>query len=298
MKQRNLSIDLVKVFASISVVFIHTRLYGIGYEGVGTEFFQFFGRFAVPFFILCGGYYYKGKNLNTFNDILKKMVLFYILYYIINTIVYPLFGLEAKAYIKWYFYSYATLLLLAKKQNFRWLVILFIISFTWILAVGDVIDQFDPLKDMDYYEEFIVRGNSAIVYLYLFITGIWLRKVTINPNKLLGSILLAIAVIMIGLSATKFHYNQYEIYNSIVALLLLLATIQLPIYTTKNLKDYYFDIFMYHCLVLPFSYLIVKPATLFAYLSFSMLTIIFALALAKIIKYFDKKCLDGILYTT
>ena len=96
---RNNLIDIAKFIASILVILIHTPLF----DDTNTIMWQFDAilRLAVPFFIICSGYY-LGKNLESIDEkvltiqsnskyflvFLKKMCSIYVVWSIVYLIVY------------------------------------------------------------------------------------------------------------------------------------------------------------------------------------------------------------------
>ncbi len=297
-KKRNLTLDVLKIIASIAVVIIHTRIYGAGYTSIGTTFFEYATRFAVPFFILSAGYFYTGKNLNMVYDLLKKLIVFYILYFTIGIILIPFTDYMPVTYIDWYFYNIAAICILTKSQNKYWLIFLFSISMLWNIGVGNINENINFISESNFYHLYRIKPNNFISYLAIFIVGIYLRKINIKQYSLkTGISFLISACVLIALNGLVFHYSQYNLYNSVIAILLMLAAKNIRIMTNLNFKDTYFSIFFYHCLVLPISTIIIMPTNLIFFIINIVITCILSLIFASIIKLIDRKILNNAIHS-
>lgn len=302
MKERNITLDIIKIIAAIGVVFIHTPLEPNMYASDKTATVIFALRFSVPFFIISGGYFYKGKNLNPVYSLLKLYIVLIGLRFLFNVAFYQQLEGAIRQSTYWYFITYSTILILTKNQNKFWLSFLFFISIFWNLMTGHIFQDFAPLTNADFYSGLKVSNNNTLTYLSLFILGIGMRHLPIQKiGRPVAIITLIVTVLLIIGNGFIFHYNQSHIFNFMIAVLLMVIGLNIPIYSNLPLRTIYLDLFVYQILVIPVVGMLVgyvTPSTSFViYTIVSILSCFACLLVAYIVRLIDNKFLDQAIYT-
>lgn len=154
---------------------------------------------------------------------------------------------------------------------------------------------------MDFYSGMHIGHDNVLTYLSLFIAGIWMRKLPIDKvgKPISVGILIGCGLLIVG-NGLFFSFPQAHIFNFGLAIALLIAGLNLPIYSDLPLRNIYMDLFVYQILVLPVVGLGVRfftESTSFGiYVLVGLLSCVGCVVLATFIRFIDRKVLDNAIY--
>ncbi len=250
MKQRNSTVDLIKLFSAFAVIAIHLSVI-LGQE----DSFLFTGfRFAVPFFILTTGYYTKNKD-NTINRFMKHYVFLVIIYLFPNIIFKGLFNYSV-GFIRWYYPAILIMLVSLNTQNKKWIAFMFSLSIFFNVLAGHVGFGIHPTGS---YEQYFTT-NGAMTYLWLFVVGQYLTKVNFeDKSKILGVLIIVCSFLLSIINGLTWKLEQFMLFNHVLAITIFIGT-QMATTNIKNpFPTWSFDMFIYHGIFLFIPQMIYPP---------------------------------------
>ena len=267
LKERNLSLDILKILSMVMVIVLHTKTYGL--KGVSFEIsnelywivnaLHIFSLIAVNCFVLISGYF-----LNTTTPQPKKLLKLWIQVEIFSVGIYlilvavpnngfnfafgdflvQLFPIMSNQY--WFFTCYFVLMIIApylnrfintmEQKEFKKFLFVLLGLFVVIPSINIFGDNFDTSN-----------GYSAVWFVILYLVAAYLRRYPL-PKKPYGRLYICISVFSVLTYAVLDYASQYldlfgqarEIiyrYNSLViflaAVCLFLFFINHPIKTEK-----------------------------------------------------------------
>lgn len=288
--ERNRTIDLVKLIAAICVSLIHlsVSMPEMYLDNDYTLVANYIGRFAVPFFFLTSGYYVTNYQKALVKTI-KLYTLFMSLILVANVVLMP-FGLGVYGSIKWYFFSYAAILVLLSPKNKTWWSIVFVASIVYNVTVNMM--PIDPAISFGGMEV----QNNAIVYAALFIIGNKLRSQNLKviDNKL-GYILLTLGFIMCIYNGLYGMSNQFHLFSQLTAFIIFTGAMIASVEKPSKFALYSEDIFIYHCLFL-FIPNAIGLQSFFILCVCAILIPFLSIYMGKLIRYIDQKYWSGYVF--
>ncbi len=245
MIQRNLMIDIIKFIATVGVVLIHisSATGDILFHSTLLKFAHYGFRFAVPFFILCSGYY-----IVDYKSTIEKFVYLYVLYNIVFLIP-NYIAINMAVYIKyigWYFIAMLWILVLLSPQKKKLTSVLFVVSILYNIMFGNFLESSLML--------FSFKRNNALTYLWIFILGTYLKNINWKKfSKKLGVISILIGVFGMLFNGFVLLQDQYMLYSSCIAISLMIGALIVDKTTHYNIERFLLSIFLYHGLFIPFT---------------------------------------------
>jgi len=248
MKNRSLSLDLLKVILSILVIFIHSRFfieYNLGISYLTTEGLF---RMAVPIFFIINGFYFK-YILD--NKKIKKWVIRSLILYTVWMLIYAplwfyggiksivtsvLIGYHHLWYINSMLFS-GILLYLTKKINYKYLIILSFFLFLFGV-IFQYLENFHILNKLIYrHRNFLFLGFPFFTIGYLIHKKSWLNKISKKQTFIL---IFLSAILLVIESYVNYHYAEERIDNLftliIICPLIFIFVMGLKIDYSKNSK--------------------------------------------------------------
>lgn len=284
---RNQSIDFFKLFAAVSVVMIHSAFFLDGelpLSGI-NQFGFYFGRFAVPFFFICSGYLLHNNDRALLN-VTKLYIIYATMYGIVNFFYLNIFSQRVIGVV-WYFTSYMLILVLTQKKTKNWTFFLFLISILYLILSGHT---FIP-----YNSPLFIIDNNAINFLWLFIVSGYIKKIDYKVSTHLRIPLLIICLIVILFNGLVLHFEQYELFNMLLALILFISIKDLNITSKRDFSHFSTDIFVFHgfflALEIPFG--IYKDQFFFLIIGMIVLA---SIASGHLLRFFSTRYFEGKLY--
>ena len=278
--QKNSTLELLKLFASYMVVFIHVLFYG--QAGI---VFDALARFAVPLFFLISGFYsyqittkkIRKRILNTFALLIfatLSYTAFNILTYILNNnageIIYYfrlyknvdnlvkllVFNIPISAFHLWYLYALLYVyiifyILTALRLNER---VIFIISFLLLLLqvlLGEVLSAVGIVLPTPFVRNFVVTG------IPFFGMGLIAKKYEKQLCTVPDSVIVLSAVTGVFAAVfSRYAFGKNELYIgslfilfSIVCVFIKYSTVQYPSFITA-LEGCSTYIYIFHIMIL------------------------------------------------
>ena len=277
MDKRNTTIDMIRVFASFGVVIIHFT----PNDFIGL-ILHTLGRFAVPYFFIVAGYFYKGNDGNMSECKRKIKHLFIIIlaacaiYIPYNAIVdflalrsnlsvvgiFKLVVLNSPQFTNshiWFLpaliYSYILFEILQRKLNKSILLILAVALLGTHLFMSGVLPVFFNIHIIN--DHSALYRNAYLFGLPFFIIGNYINSKVNDILKLNNTYLISIGILGAVLSIAESMLNNQRLYNGtiIFTICVFLLAVKNPMHErNKSLlyivgRDYTLDIYIVHVLI-------------------------------------------------
>lgn len=274
-KERNTSIELLRIIAMIMIILHHYTVYS-GVMKYGTNlnvviscFFRVGGKIGVNIFLLISGYFliYSKFSFKKF----IKLVLQTIFYSIFITIIaISFFGkdLSNNDFIKvllpicsntyWFISTYCILYILSPFLN-KFILGLAINQYNKLLIVLFIILSVIPSVLSNYYYDINQMGNNLILFIYIYLIGAYIRiykeKIKIKKSSLKYYFIfsyMSIAVLMYFLILQKSKFTIVSEANYLLILIcsvsLFLIFLDLKLYSViiNNISRTMFGIYLLH----------------------------------------------------
>lgn len=279
---KNKKIEIYKIWSCLSIVMIHVSLFGLANgvddSNIMISFMQYATRFAVGFFIIVAGYYFKRNNAS---ETIFKYFEMYLSIFIISFSTQLLFGfwkIPVSNYVLWYFMHIIAMMgILAYSGRYIKLFVIVAIIINFLSGV--------------YFENFQILANNFnqnnfITYLPLFYLGFKLNSLEFKKSEIASWFFFMLALLLIFINVRFLKNDQYEFSSQLTAVSLLLSGICSKDLIKRSYSYYYTNIFLYHSLF----YCILSPFFSKANILLSMfLLVILASAFSIIVPTFFKK---------
>ena len=211
-KQKNDTLELLKLFASYMVVFIHVIF--SGYLGVAAETLA---RFAVPFFFLVSGFYSYGISPLKIKSRIKR-ILFLIIFATASYTVFNTISLLSKGNLNdvySYFMQYANPFKLIKlfvlnipiHLEYLWYLYaaLYVYAIFYFVAKSHIDDKVIFIVSISVLFIQILLGEALSIF------GIILPGIIVRNFAVMG-----ISFFGLGLFVKKYQHEFYAISNSVI----------------------------------------------------------------------------------
>ncbi len=220
--QKNYTLELLKLFASYMVVFIHVKFYG----GLGIAI-ETLARFAVPLFFLISGYYsYQikpEKILKRAKNILNLSILAVVSYTVFNIVTYLLKGKVGRVFL--YFAKYLDVTRLGKLFIFNvpisaghlWFLLALI--YVYLVFYWMTVSRFNE-KAM-FILSFLLLGGHLLLGEGLSMVGIRIPLWWVRNFALMG-----MPFFLLGLFTRKHENKLHNIPNYALILLAVIGGIE------------------------------------------------------------------------
>lgn len=163
-KERNMSIDVIKIIAMLGVIMLHTTHDFMYHDGLDIASFMYKSSvISIPLFFMSSGYLLLGRNNITYNYTLKKiigilryMAFFCVCYWLIKqnftfnslwNIFWGSFNVEGPFFVFWYFGAMIIIYLLLPFINYIYLYFkkAYYLSIIFLLVIQNIIFSYNSI---------------------------------------------------------------------------------------------------------------------------------------------------------
>lgn len=219
--RKNYTLELLKLFASYMVVFIHVAFYG----KIGTTI-ECLARFAVPFFFLISGFY----SYQITPDKIKKRIRNIVSLFIFATICYTIFNVSARIIngntdaIVSYFKRYVEISSLVNLFVFN--ISLTAGHFWFFLALIYVYVIFYFVTVFHINQKVVYLTAFLLLFLHIFLGELLSAVGVVVPAQFMRNFaLMGIPFFALGLLAKKHEYKLRNIPNYVMVLSIIMGII-------------------------------------------------------------------------